>query len=124
MMVTKAGKIWTNVSIRNEPIFAAAKQFAKTTRWAGGYELELIQKAGTAQWYLIEINPRFPSWVYFATAIGVNLPQMLVQIIESGDCAPKLDYPIGKYLVRYSAEFATDLAQFQNLISHRNRNGT
>lgn len=120
-LTTHLGKIWTGVTIRDERLDKICDNFAQETKWRGPFELEFMtNKDGV---YLIEINPRFPSWVYFATAVGINLPQMLAQIIESGDCEQKFDYQVGKYLVRYSAEFVTDLKQFQNLISHKNRDG-
>ena len=58
MLVTKLGKIWTNVSIRNPKLSEFATSFVKQSGWAGGYELELMQKFGTEDFYLIEINPR------------------------------------------------------------------
>ncbi len=120
-LTTSLGKVWTAVTIRDERLDKICDNFANQTKWSGPFELEcMTNKDGI---YLIEINPRFPSWVYFATAVGVNLPQMLVEILDSGDCAKKLDYPLGKYLVRYSSEFVTDLSNFQNLLSHKNRNG-
>jgi carbamoyl-phosphate synthase large subunit len=115
MMVTKAGKIWTNVSIRNEPIFAAAKQFAHSTNWAGGYELEMIQKAGTAEWYLIEINPRFPAWVYMASACGVNLPERLVCHLLDLPHKSDSDYAAGKVLIRYTGETIRNMNDFAKI---------
>jgi carbamoyl-phosphate synthase large subunit len=120
-LTTHFGKVWTAVTIRDAMLDKICDNFANYTKWSGPFELEcIINKEGI---YLIEINPRFPSWVYFATALGINLPQMLVQIIETGDCKSNFDYPLEKYLVRYTAEFATDLCQFQNLLSYKNRNG-
>lgn len=120
-LTTSLGKVWTAVTIRDERLDKICDNFVQTTKWRGPFELEcMINKNGV---HLIEINPRFPSWVYFATAVGVNLPEMLVQILNSGTCESKFDYPLGKYLVRHSSEFVTDLEQFQNLISHKNRNG-
>lgn len=120
-LTTHLGKIWTAVTIRNEKLDQICDNFVAQSKWIGPFELECIVNGDGI--YLIEINPRFPSWVYFASAVGVNLPEMLVQIIESEDCAEKFDYPAGKLLLRYSSEFVTDLQEFQNLISHKNRNG-
>lgn len=120
-LTTSLGKVWTAVTIRDERLDKICDDFARHSSWRGPFELEFMTNQNGV--YLIEINPRFPSWVYFATAVGVNLPEMLVKIIEEGDCASNLDYPLGKYLVRYSSEFVADLSQFQNLISHQNRDG-
>jgi len=115
MLVTKAGKIWTNVSIRNEPIFRAAEAFVKTVKWAGGFELEMIQKAGTQDLYLIEINPRFPAWVYMATGCGVNLPDRLVCSLLDLPYRTDSEYAAGKVLIRYTGETIRSMADFAKL---------
>jgi carbamoyl-phosphate synthase large subunit len=115
MLVTKAGKIWTNVSIRNEPIFRAAAAFVKAVKWAGGYELEMIQKAGTSDLYLIEINPRFPAWVYMASGCGVNLPERLVCSLLGLPHRSDSDYAAGKMLIRYTGETIRSMADFSTL---------
>jgi carbamoyl-phosphate synthase large subunit len=69
------------------------------------------------QVYLIEINPRFPAWVYFATEIGINLPQMVVDIMQNKDIKPQLEYPQNKMYVRYTGEFVTDFTDFMKLLS-------
>ncbi len=120
-LTTHLGKVWTAVTIRNEELDQLCDRFCKVTGWRGPFELEcMVTSEGI---HLIEINPRFPAWVYFATGVGVNLPQMLVQLITKGNCPKNLDYSLGKYLVRYSTEFVTDLNLFQNLLSLRNREG-
>lgn len=120
-LTTQLGKVWTAVTIRDERLDKICDNFGKATNWNGPFELECMTNQDGV--YLIEINPRFPAWVYFATCVGVNLPEMLLKIIESDDCPAQLDYPLGKYLVRYSAEFITDLDKFQNLLSCGNREG-
>lgn len=120
-LTTHLGKVWTAVTIRDEKLDLLCDRFCKETKWSGPFELEcMVNDQGI---YLIEINPRFPAWVYFATGVGVNLPQMLVDLVTQGECTSQLDYPLGKYLVRYSTEFVTDLKFFQNLLSHKNREG-
>lgn len=121
-LTTSLGKIWTAISIRDERLIKICNNFAEQTKWKGPFELEFMVSDNRI--YLIEINPRFPSWVYFATALGINMPQMLLQIIESQDCPQNFDYSLGKFFLRYPAEFVTDLQEFQNLISYKNRNGS
>ncbi|MBM5782152.1 MAG: ATP-grasp domain-containing protein [Pelagibacterales bacterium] len=120
-LTTNIGKVWTAVSIKDNRLEKICDSFVEKTKWRGPFELEFISNQEGV--YLIEINPRFPAWVYFASAIGINLPKMLLEILENGDCENNFDYPFGKYMVRYSAEFVSDLEPFQNLISYKNRNG-
>ena len=75
--ITSLGKIWTGVTIRNERMLEAAAKFVRQCCWRGPFELECIVTADDI--YLIEINPRFPAWVYLATGVGLNLPSLLLR---------------------------------------------
>ena len=120
-LTTHLGKIWTGVTIADERLSNLAATFCRTTGWRGPFELECIRTSDGI--CLIEINPRFPAWVYFATAVGVNLPKMLLDYAVHGQRGPVPEYPVGKYLVRQTSEFVTDLTPFQNLLMTRNREG-
>ncbi|SFV74602.1 similar to Biotin carboxylase [hydrothermal vent metagenome] len=115
LTTTSIGKIWTGITIKNEKMMQIAKDFVKHTKWKGPFELECIVNMNNV--YMIEINPRFPAWVYFATEIGVNLPQMVVDIMEGKEIEPILDYPQNKMYVRYTGELVTDLTDFTKLLS-------
>ena len=115
LSTTDIGKIWTGVTIANEKLMQVAKDFVKTTGWKGPFELECMVNMN--QVFMIEINPRFPAWVYFATEIGVNLPQMVVDIMQDKEIAPQLEYPQNKMYVRYTGEFVTDFTDFMKLLA-------
>ena len=115
LTTTEIGKIWTGITIANEKLMSIAFDFVRLTNWRGPFELECIVNMNKV--YLIEINPRFPAWVYFATEIGVNFPQMLVDIMQGIDVEPQLDYPQNKMYVRYTGEFVTDFTDFMKLLS-------
>lgn len=115
LTTTEIGKIWTGVTIQNEKMMQIAKDFVAYTKWRGPFELECIVNMN--QVFLIEINPRFPAWVYFATEIGVNLPQMVVEIMQGIDVKPQLEYPQNKMYVRYTGEFVTDFTDFMKLLA-------
>ncbi|NPA54788.1 MAG: ATP-grasp domain-containing protein [Epsilonproteobacteria bacterium] len=113
LTTTALGKIWSGITINNKELAAIAHQFVQATRWNGAFELECI--ANSSGIYLIEINPRFPSWVFFATQVGVNLPQMLVDLVNNRSVEPKFDYPLGKMYVRFTDEVVVDFQQFITL---------
>jgi len=115
LTTTEIGKIWTGLTIQNEKLLSIAKDFAKQTGWKGPFELECIVSMNNV--YLIEINPRFPAWVYFATEIGVNLPEMVIDIMNDKDIEPKLEYPQNKMYVRFVDELVTDFTNFMKLLS-------
>ncbi len=112
---TKLGKIWTGVTVDHPLMIKAARRFVEATHWCGAFELECIVNGGRV--FLIEVNPRFPAWVYFATGVGVNLPLILVRraIGEVVDFCH--DYQPGRLYVRYTNERVCDMSRFQNMVT-------
>jgi carbamoyl-phosphate synthase large subunit len=51
--------------------------------------------------------------------VGVNLPEMVVQLMEGKPVATKLTYPIGQMYVRYVEELITPISNFNKLISKK-----
>ena len=117
LTTTSLGKIWSGVTIHNEELMNTAKEFVKATNWRGAFELECI--ASRDGIYMIEINPRFPAWVHFATEVGVNLPEMVVKLANGEKVEPKLDFPIQKMYVRYVEERVVDFSEFLNLLNKK-----
>jgi carbamoyl-phosphate synthase large subunit len=115
LTTTDLGKIWTGITIKNERLMLAAENFMKQTKWKGPFELECMINGNDI--YMIEINPRFPAWVYFATELEVNLPQMVVDIMDGKDIETKIDYPENKMYVRYVEERVVDFTEFIDLLS-------
>jgi len=115
LTTTDIGKIWTGVTIHNDKLMQIAKDFVAHTKWRGPFELECIVNMNDL--FMIEINPRFPAWVYFATEIGVNLPQMVVDIMKGKEVKSVTTYPQNKMYIRYTDELVTDFSDFMKLIS-------
>lgn len=115
MSTTELGKIWTGVTILHSELLATARRFVKTTKWRGAFEMECI--VDQEQIHLIEINPRFPAWVYFATGVGVNLPSMLVRRALGEPVAVVDSYLAGKLYIRYTQELVRDMDGFQKMVT-------
>ena len=77
-------------------------------------ELELI-KTDDQKFYLIEINPRIPAWVYLAVGAGQNIPEALVKLALGMKVEPFTDYRKGVIFVRYSIDLITDINEFEKL---------
>jgi carbamoyl-phosphate synthase large subunit len=117
LTTTELGKVWSAISIKNEQLFEASKKFVETIGWRGAFEFEAMSDGKDI--YLIEINPRFPAWVYFATMLGVNLPKMMIDLINGEKVEEKFDYPLEKMYVRYVEETMVDFNKFSTLISKK-----
>jgi carbamoyl-phosphate synthase large subunit len=117
LTTTDIGKIWTGITIDHTPMMDVAKKFIEKTSWKGPFELECIVNGNDV--FMIEINPRFPAWMYFATGVGINLAKQLVDIANKKEIKPQLDYPAGKMYVRFVDEIITDFSEFSNLMSKK-----
>jgi carbamoyl-phosphate synthase large subunit len=115
LWITSLGKIWTGVTIKNEKLLSAAERFVKNFKWKGAFEFECI--VNDEDIYLIEINPRFPAWVYFATGVGVNLPARLLKAALGVEPERDWNYEAGKLYVRFTDDFVTDMTEFQKVIT-------
>ena len=112
--ITDKGKAWGGITIADKEMMKLTKHIIKETKWRGGMELELI-KTEDNKYYLIEINPRIPAWVYLAVGAGQNIPEALIKLALGIDIDPYTSYEVGKMFVRYSYDLITDVSVFQQL---------
>lgn len=113
LSTTSLGKIWTGVTIKNQPLLAAANRFVEAYKWKGPFEMECMVNGSDI--YLIEINPRFPAWSYFATGVGVNLPCDMIKTALNIPGLGKIAYDAGKLFVRYTYETVCNMDRFQEI---------
>ena len=113
-VVTELGKIWTGLSIKNNDLEKAAEKFVSKVNWRGPFELECIL-SDNQELYLIEINPRFPAWVYFSGLIGTNLPERLIKKLINMPFDRSSNEVAGKVFMRYSGEVMVDITDISKL---------
>jgi len=109
--ITDKGKAWGGITLADEKMMELTRMLIQKTKWKGGMELELI-KTNNGEYYLIEINPRIPAWVYLAVGAGQNIPDALIKLALGWDVKPMTSYKIGKMFVRYSYDMIVDLEKF------------
>jgi len=115
LYITQTGKAWSGVTIHNEELLQLAARLMASSKWRGPLELEIMLDSDDKP-FLIEINPRFPAWVYLAVAAGQNLPQALVDLalgrpVELGE------YRAGVQFVRYSWDAVAPIEQRHDFTS-------
>lgn len=116
-MITKMGKAWGGVTIDDPALVEVARKLVCGLQWRGGCEVEALRGATDGRIYLIEVNPRFPAWVYLATAAGCNLPLGLLRLAR-GEPVPDLtQYRVGISYVRHAVEAIGDLADMESLMA-------
>ena len=112
LYITDKGKAWAGITLDDPSYIQLAQKFIEVTRWRGGCELEIMQTADGKS-YIMEINPRFPAWVYLTAAAGQNQPEALVKMALGFKVIPFQEYEAGKIFIRYSWELITDIREFQ-----------
>lgn len=112
--ITDKGKAWAGVTLDEPALLEMTRKLIEATKWRGGMELELIKDKDN-KLYLVEINPRFPAWVYLPAAAGQNMPAAAVRMAFGEEVEPFSSYDIGKMFVRYSFDNIVDLADFQKI---------
>ncbi|WP_316798935.1 ATP-grasp domain-containing protein [Pedobacter frigidisoli] len=113
LYITENGKAWAGITIENDKLLDLARNFAKATHWKGGFELEVIMDGDS--FYIIEVNPRFPAWIYLTAAAGQNQPKALVELALGRAVEEFKSYQTGKMFVRYAMDNIVDVEDFQKL---------
>lgn len=114
LYITDKGKAWAGITLDDDNLLDMTRKLIAATQWKGGLELEII-RTEEDEYYLLEINPRFPAWVYLAQGAGQNHPEALVAIGLGEKVTPYSDYEVGKLFVRYSWDMIVDLQDFQKI---------
>jgi len=113
LYITDRGKGWSGVVLSDPSLVDYTRKFVETTKWKGGFELEFVRNKDD-ELVLLEINPRFPAWIYVAAAAGQNLPVSLIKLGMNMPVEPYTKYQAGKMFIRYAWELITDISEFQN----------
>ncbi len=116
LYITDKGKGWAGITLKDERLLDYTRQFIEASQWKGGFELEIMRSDDKQQsLYLMEINPRFPAWIYTTAAAGQNLPAALVKLAMGIPQSPFSDYAVGKMFIRYSWDLITDIEEYQKI---------
>jgi carbamoyl-phosphate synthase large subunit len=111
--ITDKGKAWAGITIDNKDLEEITNRFI-ATNWKGGFELELI-RTNDDKYYLLEINPRIPAWVYLAIGAGQNIPEAIVNLALGKKVKPYNSYHVGKLFIRHSWDLIVDLKEFEKI---------
>lgn len=114
LYITDKGKAWAGIALEDPKLINIAHNVIRNSKWKGGCELEFI-KTNKGEYYLLEMNPRFPAWVYLAVGCGQNHPEALVKMALGENVIPFKNYEVGKMFIRYSYDQIVDLSDFEKI---------
>lgn len=113
--LTDKGKAWAGVSMVDEQLERLAARLVEALEWQGPFEAE-VMRTYEGELLLIEMNPRFPSWIYLSHGVGRNLPRALLHLI-AGEAVPAFP-PLkpGVMFIRYAQEQIVELQAFESVM--------
>jgi carbamoyl-phosphate synthase large subunit len=114
LYITEKGKAWAGVTIDDKLLTDQAMKFISSTKWRGGCELEVMLTSDRKP-YIMEVNPRFPAWIYLTAAAGQNQPATLVKLALGQKVTPFSQYEVGKVFIRYAWEKIIDISDFHKI---------
>lgn len=113
--VTSKGKAWAGVTTLDVSLSAAAGRLADELKWRGPLEIE-VMRDNNGEYHLIEINPRFPAWIYLTHGAGRNLPALLLELTLGLATSELRPAQAGTMFIRYAQETIVPLATFEDLM--------
>jgi carbamoyl-phosphate synthase large subunit len=114
LYITDKGKAWAGITIDDQLLIDQANKFIRATKWRGGCELEIMLTSDRRP-YIMEVNPRFPAWIYLTAAAGQNQPASLVKLALGQKVAAFKKFKVGKVFIRYSWDLIIDISEFHKL---------
>jgi len=115
MQLTEQGKAWGGITIADDGMNEFVRSVMGRLKWRGPCELELMKAMHSGEFYLIEVNPRFPAWCYLAAGAGQNLPWAVVRLALGERVEPFSTYQVGTLFLRHSVEHIYPLSQYREL---------
>ena len=85
-------------------------------QWRGPLEVEVMRDT-QGRYQLIEINPRFPAWIFLSTGVGRNLPWALVQLALGQTPAEFPPAVPGVLFIRRAQEMIVPMTQFETMVT-------
>jgi carbamoyl-phosphate synthase large subunit len=115
LALTEKGKAWAGVTVQDDRLLEASQALVSATRWRGPLEVEImVDEEGRYQ--LIEINPRFPAWIYLAAGVGRNLPEALLMLAFGESPDEFAGVAPGTLFIRYAQETIVPLSQYESVV--------
>jgi carbamoyl-phosphate synthase large subunit len=114
LYITDKGKAWAGVTIEDSTLIELAGKFIRATNWKGGCELEVMMGSDDRP-YIMEVNPRFPAWIYLTAAAGQNQPEALLRLALGQEVKAMQNYETGKVFIRYSWDMIINISEFHKI---------
>ena len=119
LLKSKSGTAWMGVTAKEDDAIDLARKITERLKWVGPSEIEFIKETSTGRLFLIEINPRFPSWIQLAAKAGCNLPVAAVKVAMRQKIEPFLSYKSGILFARSAMDITCDVSRLGQLATRK-----
>lgn len=116
--ITGKGKAWAGVTVIDQDFLNLGKKILAKLEWVGPIELEFIKGASSRKFYLVEVNSRFPSWIYLAARAGQNLPLAAFQLAMGRPTKTMPPYQTGVVFYRSTQEYIASFDLLKKITIH------
>lgn len=107
LRIAENGTTIFGVTIYDEDLLSLTKDFVLGMGWEGPFEVEFI---GDKEYYLLEMNSRFPSWIDVGVSAGLNLPAMLAEMLFGQKSKiGSYKYKVGVTFIKFPMSAITDI---------------
>ncbi len=115
--LTDKGKVWAGVTVAEPELLNLTEEFMKEIGWVGPLEIDFIRDKDSLEFYIIDVNPRFPSWIYLAAEAGQNLPLAAVRLALGEKIDKFSGYETGLMFVRSAEDLVFDIETFTRFMA-------
>ena len=113
--LTDKGKAFAGVTVEHPALIEITGRILKRLKWVGPVECEFICDKESGAPYLMEINSRFPSWLYLAAESGQNLPLLTLKLALDIPFEPPKSYQTGKLFFRTVTDIGLPVSKLMEL---------
>ena len=117
MQLTDKGKAWGGITIDYPAMNHLVREIIGKLKWRGPCEIEIIKSKAKGEFYLMEINPRFPAWCYLSVGAGQNLPWANVKLALDEPVKELPPYKVGTMFLRNSYDSIYPLSEYQSIVT-------
>jgi len=114
--ITDKGKGWAGVAIRDPVLLELTRRFMEHSKWRGPCEVEVVRDKDS-NYYLLEVNPRFPAWCDLSAGAGMNLPDAVMRLASGRVVKPMTEFAAGTMFVRISINQIASMSDLQAIAS-------
>lgn len=117
-VLSEKGKAWAGVTVADDRLLEITRRTVEALEWRGPLELEIMKSRD--QYYILEINPRFPAWIFLAQGAGQNLPYACLELAQGKKVKPFAPHRAGVAFIRAALDHVIPVAQLEGMAMRGN----